>query len=90
MNKKNSIEILGWCGVLALLGAYAWGSFSLYYYENLWYHFLYMFGVISLAILCGTKKVYQPMVVMVIYGIIAIIPLVKLLLFEISFGLGGV
>lgn len=71
-------EILGWIGVLFVLGGYfllATGIIA----GNAWqYHVLMFFGSTFLAIISWTKQNYQPVVLNVLFVFVAVIALVRL------------
>jgi hypothetical protein len=71
-------EILGWFGVLFVLGGYcllATGIIS----GNAWqYHVLILFGSIFLGIISYLKNNYQPVVLNAFFVLFAIIALVRL------------
>ncbi len=71
------ITVLGWCGIIAILVAYALNSLDLLPVSHHVYQFLNLGGAIGL-ILEGAMKRDSPVVVLnVIWALIAIISLVS-------------
>lgn len=75
-----AIEILGWYSVIAILGAYASASFNLLSTSSLIYQLLNITGAIGLATEAYTKKDYQPVILNLIWFLIALIAILRILL----------
>lgn len=76
---KNKItEILGWYGVVAILGAYALLSLNILSSHSLWYQGLNLTGAIGIVIDAWDDKNTQPAVLNVIWAIIAFIAIIKI------------
>ena len=71
-------EILGWYGVIAIIIAYALVSFSIVGVHSLVYQILNATGSIGIIIHSLTKKDYQPVILNLIWVLIAIIALAQL------------
>ena len=85
VNKKLSvkmrlIEIVGWYGTVAIVGAYALSSFSILSSSNLLYQIINLTGAIGIVIVSFSKKAYQPGVLNMIWTVIALIAIIKILL----------
>ena len=78
--KTKMIEIVGWYGAIALIGAYALVSFSLVKSDSLIYQLLNLTGAIGIAWISIYKKAFQPGVLNVIWAIIALIAIIKLII----------
>ena len=78
--KTKMIEIIGWYGAIALLGAYALVSFSLIKSDSLLYQLLNLTGAVGIAWVSIYKKAFQPGVLNVIWAIIALIAIIKLII----------
>ncbi|MFZ5955178.1 MAG: CBU_0592 family membrane protein [Nanoarchaeota archaeon] len=78
MNKKLA-EIIGWCGVLMLLSAYALLNFHVIYVNDFSYQFLNLIGSVSIIIISLFKRAYQPAVLNIIWAIIAMIALFQII-----------
>lgn len=81
-NRKNKIFLentVGWYGALATLSAYFLVSFGLANPQDLRYQLLNLTGAVGLGTICYFKKTYQPLVVNIIWGIIAIIAIFLIL-----------
>lgn len=78
---KNIYEMLGWVGVVFVLGGYcllATGIIA----GNAWqYHVLMLFGSVFLAIISYIKRNYQPVVLNTFFVLFATIALVRLAFF---------
>lgn len=78
---KNTItEILGWYGVVAIVGAYALLSFNIIDNESLWFQGLNLTGAIGVVIDALDDKNIQPAVLNTIWAVIALIAILKVLI----------
>jgi len=77
--KQKLIELFGWYGTVAIVGAYALVSFSILQPNNLAYQLLNLTGAIGIVVVSLYKKVYQPGVLNIIWTIIALIAILKIL-----------
>lgn len=81
-NMKQKIEeIIGWYGTIAILGAYAGNSFDILSVHNVIYQLLNITGSLGIIVISLSKKVYQPMVLNIIWAVIGLIGLVQILRF---------
>jgi hypothetical protein len=71
MNNKWS-EIVGWYGVVAVVSAYLLNSFSLITPSNIIYPILNLTGAIGIAIDAFKQKNYQPVVLNIIWALVAV------------------
>jgi hypothetical protein len=78
--KLPVIELVGWYGVLSYALAYALASFHIVSVDNLIYQLMNLIGAGSLFAVCYVKKTYQPMVVNLIWGAIALFTIIATLL----------
>jgi len=78
MNKKL-LEIIGWYGTIAIIGAYALLSFNLISSQSAIYQLLNVTGAIGIVIISLKKKVYQPAVLNIIWTVIGMVALLQLL-----------
>lgn len=77
---KNTItEILGWYGVVAIVGAYALLSFNIIDNESLWFQGLNLTGAIGVVIDALDDKNIQPAVLNTIWAVIALIAILQTL-----------
>jgi hypothetical protein len=77
---KNKItEILGWYGVVAIVAAYIMVTFSLIKPTDFWYLILNGTGAMGIVADALDDKNYQPMVLNLIWAIIAGIAIIRLL-----------
>ena len=79
--KNNFIGILGWYGVLAILGAYALISFSLLTPNSLSYQLLNLTGAAGIVLEAYSKKDYQPVILNIIWIMIALATIMKIIFF---------
>ena len=79
---KNSAitEIIGWYGVIALLGAYAMVSFGVIAANGVWFQTLNVTGAIGIVIEASAKKNWQPAVLNIVWAVIGIAVLIKIIL----------
>jgi hypothetical protein len=76
--KKLLIEIVGWYGTIAIVGAYALNSFGVIQANTLLYQLLNGTGAIGIVIVSFSKKAYQPGVLNSIWTIIAAVAIIKM------------
>jgi hypothetical protein len=72
-------EILGWYGMTAIVLAYSLISFSLISSNSFYYQFLNLTGSLGIILVALGKKDYQPVVLNIIWMIIAVIAIVRLI-----------
>lgn len=73
-------EAAGWVGVLAILLAYALISFEIVEAQSYWYHGLNLGGGVGIIIDAVADKNYQPVVLNIIWALIALYAISKLFL----------
>lgn len=78
--KKTLLELFGWYGTVAIVGAYFLNSFSLLDASSLWYQILNATGALGIVAVSYYKKAYQPMVLNIIWIIIGVVALVQILI----------
>lgn len=79
--KKNVVsEVLGWYGVVSILSAYALLSLGILSSNNLVYQILNMSGALGIVYDSFRDKDYQPVVLNIIWAIIALIAIIKILI----------
>ena len=76
---KNSIEIFGWYGAVAIVLAYALVSFSILEPTGLIYQLLNVTGALGIVVVSFHKRAYQPGVLNIIWAVIASIAILKIL-----------
>lgn len=72
-------EIFGWYGALAILGAYALVSFSFIPPNGLAFQLLNLSGALGLMAIAYYKKVYQSVVLNIVWLIVGIIAIANIL-----------
>jgi hypothetical protein len=77
--KQKIVELFGWYGTMAIVGAYALSSFGYLSSINIWYQLLNLTGALGIVAVSFYKKAYQPGVLNVIWTIIALISIIKIL-----------
>ncbi|TSC56990.1 MAG: hypothetical protein G01um101418_22 [Parcubacteria group bacterium Gr01-1014_18] len=75
----SKIEIFGWYGTVAIISAYFANSFGYLDAGSLIYQLLNLTGALGIVAISLSKKVYQPMVINIIWAIIAVFALIKIL-----------
>ena len=78
--KKLFVEGVGWWGTIAIVGAYALSSFGVLSAHGIVYQLLNITGALGIIIVSLSKKVYQSVVLNVVWFAIAAIAIVKLFL----------
>lgn len=73
-------SILGWVGAVSLLLAYTLSSFSILLPTSLWYQVLNVIGAFGIVYHALSKKDYPPAVLNIIWGLVAVVAVVKLFL----------
>lgn len=77
MKNKTWVEVVGWLGVVAILGAYTLNIFSVLTADSLLYQSLNALGAIGIIVDARSKRDYQPVVLNIVWLIIALIALVR-------------
>jgi hypothetical protein len=72
------IGLLGWSGVVLIIGAYGSLSFSLTSNASLKYQLANFFGALFLMISGYAKRDYEPVVLNVVWILVALIALIKI------------
>lgn len=75
--QEKIIELFGWYGTVAILGAYALLSFGVIEAGSATYQLLNLTGVLGIIAVSIPKKNYQPVVLNLVWAVIAVIALVK-------------
>lgn len=81
MKKNNAdtnnlpFEIIGWYGTVAIIAAYALNSFGIIATSNPWYQVLNATGSAGIIVISLRKKVFQSVILNVIWAAIALISL---------------
>lgn len=70
--KQKLIEIAGWYGTIAIIGAYALASFNIISSQSLSYQILNITGALGLILVSWKKKVYQSVVLNIIWTFIGL------------------
>lgn len=84
LNRDNAvqpamiIEIIGWAGVAFILVAYALVSFNVISNQHGLYQILNLIGALAIIIHSASKKDYQPILLNVIWALIAVFALLSL------------
>lgn len=72
------IKIVGWYGVVVLLGAYALVSFDVISPDGFWFQFFNITGSIGIAIEASSKKSWPATVLNIVWAIIGAIALARI------------
>lgn len=80
MKRNIIIEIIGWCGTIAIVLAYVLSSFSVFSSNNIFYQILNGTGALGIVLVSFRKKTYQPAVLNTIWLIIAVAAIVNILI----------
>lgn len=76
--KNKAITFAGWYGVLAILGAYGLVSFDVVSADSLPYQMLNLSGAVGLIIETASKKDRPPVVLNIVWAIVAIVAIAKI------------
>ena len=71
--KTKFLSWFGWYGVIAILAAYALMSFKIIQSDGLFYQLLNLTGAIGIATEAASKKDTQPVVLNIVWAIIALV-----------------
>ena len=74
-------EFLGWVGTALVLGAYALISFGVLVAGDWPYQAMNLFGAIFVGYIAFKRRAYQPLALQVVWGVVAAIALVGMLLY---------
>lgn len=78
--KKTLIACVGWYGVVAILAAYALLSFNIVGSKTLIYQFLNLSGAIGIIIEAAYKKDKPPVVLNIVWAIIALFGIFQIII----------
>lgn len=79
--RHKAVEVAGWYGTIVIVGAYALTSFGILKTSDLLYELLNLTGALGIVVESLSKKDYQPGVLNIIWTLIALIAILKILLF---------
>lgn len=74
------LEVVGWYGTVAIVGAYALTSFNVVSTQTFLYQTLNVTGAIGIVVISLKKKTYQPAVLNMVWVVIGLAALLKILL----------
>lgn len=77
--KNNHLQLIGWLGMVAILLAYFLMTFSFIEPRGFIYYFLNLIGSGGIVLITWKRKDTQPMMLNIIWMIIAIIAILKLI-----------
>lgn len=77
---KYFIELLGWYGICAIIGAYTLVSFSLLQPTDITYQILNGTGALGIVLVSFRKRAYQPGVLNVIWTLVAMVAIINSLI----------
>ena len=78
--KKIVFKFIGWYGVLAILAAYVLLNLSFFDAKNIFYQLLNLTGALAIVFSSLRKKDYPPVVLNLIWALVAFGILVKIIL----------
>ncbi len=76
----TEIEILGWIGAVMILVAYALSNFGILGPTDFVYQILNIFGALAIVYHSLTKKDYQPVVLNIIWAMVAVLAILKIVI----------
>ncbi len=77
--KSSVVSVLGWYGVLAILGAYVFVSFGAITAKGLTYQLLNLTGALGIVVEAASKKDVQPVVLNIVWMIIALAAIIQVI-----------
>lgn len=77
--KRQLISIVGWYGVLAILAAYILVTNDILSAKSLPYQLLNLTGAVGIAVVAASRKDKQPVVLNIIWAIIAAVAIVQII-----------
>ncbi len=77
---QKIIQTIGWYGVAAVVAAYILLSFRIVAPENIWYQLLNLTGALAIIVEASTKKDRQPVVLNIIWAVVALVALLRVAL----------
>ncbi len=78
--RRALVEILGWYGLIAVVIAYGTVSLGFVSPNSYTYQFLNLSGALGLGLVAFVRKAYQNGVLNVVWGAIAVVALIRLIL----------
>ncbi len=79
LSKSTLIEIVGWYGVSAILAAYVLSTMEVVQANSFWHQVLNLTGSMGIVAVALKKKDYQPLVLNVIWCLVAGLSLISLI-----------
>ncbi len=77
---NNYVDVIGWAGVIAILTAYILLNFNFLTTKNLVYQILNLTGSCAILFESYKKKDYEPVILHLVWAIIAIIIMIRILI----------
>ena len=78
--QRHTVQNIGWYGVIAILLAYGLLIFGVLNMDSIWYLMLNLTGAVAIAYEAGSKKDRQPMVLNIIWALVAVVAIIRLLI----------
>lgn len=78
MNKTRLVELVGWYGTTAILGAYALVSFGIINAESITFQLLNLSGALGIIVISFVRNVKQTIVLNLFWAAIAILALARI------------
>lgn len=78
--QQLAAEIIGWYGTAAVLAAYTLVSFDVISSDSLFFQLLNLTGALGIIVIAAYKKVGQSVVLNIVWGGVAVVALVNLLI----------
>lgn len=75
---KPRFQMVGWIGMVLILVAYFLVSFDILTVHNIWYQLLNIIGSSGLVLVAFGRKDWQPMILNVVWILIALGAIIKL------------
>jgi hypothetical protein len=77
---KNAlfVDVVGWYGMSAIVGAYVLVSFNVLDSKSAWYQLLNLTGALGIGAVSWAKRALQPAVLNLVWSVIAVVALVRI------------
>lgn len=79
VQSSQTYEILGWVGVVFVLGSYSLLATNVIDSNSWVYHALVLTGSLFIAIISYIRRVFQPMILNVCFSVLALVALIRIL-----------
>lgn len=76
---KPRFQIIGWMGMILIVAAYFLVSFEILTVQNIWFQLMNIIGSFGIVLVAYSRRDWQPMVLNIIWMIIALVSISRML-----------